>query len=538
MASRKLPPFLADLTADRRSANALLAAIFALLAAGLDPKVLAPTAMSTQAAIRAQPQIEGQVLLVSVTTAILLLVGGAIGDTTRARPIMTGGLIVSFLAAFLAIFLQDSGLPFQIVRLLGIASSAFVMPCALALAATSYTGVARATAIGIAYAGYGLGQGLSPMMITLIPGTFTPAFLASMAGCAIALLVIRRRVRDLQRPTMAERPYVLGTALWAAGVVLFFSGLLWIGSGWGNELRWGFMIAGVIVVIVFFAWDRRRHQDNVPDVEIDRRPVTVALFVGLIVAMGQIIPMSQLPMYFGVILQFGGLGIVGMAPLFVALILAGPVAGFLLARFQPRHLIAGGMFAIGIGNLLVGLLIGPTSWYLAFILPLLLVGGGFVVATTVRTAVIFAAVPKGLPATAAALNEASIEVGNRIGIIIATVVITEISVFTLTSSLAGQSQAAIDSAVAQYREVLVALGTSSWSAVSGTVDKLELRQYAMYYINGVQVAMLAAGAVAVVGSIVAWVALGGGRALETVYDLRDERPSEELEPAIEVAPAG
>ena len=81
--------------------------------------------------------------------------------------------------------------------------------------------------------------------------------------------------------------------------------------------------------------------DAVPDVAINRRPVTIALFVGLVIAMAQIVPMSQLPMYFGVVLKFGPMfGIVGMAPLFVSLILAGPIAGYLLARFQPRHLVA------------------------------------------------------------------------------------------------------------------------------------------------------------------------------------------------------
>jgi hypothetical protein len=94
MATRTLPPFLADLFAEPRQRNALLAATVALFAAGLDPKTMAPTAMSTQAAIRAHPEIEGLVLFVSVTTAILLLVGGAVGDTTRARPIIAGGLVV------------------------------------------------------------------------------------------------------------------------------------------------------------------------------------------------------------------------------------------------------------------------------------------------------------------------------------------------------------------------------------------------------------------------------------------------------------
>jgi len=41
--------------------------------------------------------------------------------------------------------------------------------------------------------------------------------------------------------------------------------------------------------------------------------------------------------------------------------------------------------------------IGVHTSYFAFIIPLALIGGGFVVATTVRTAIIFASVPRGLP---------------------------------------------------------------------------------------------------------------------------------------------
>ncbi len=526
MASRSLPPFLADLVADKRARNALLAATVALLAAGLDPKILAPTAMTTQAAIRAQPDIEGQVILVSVTTAILLLIGGAIGDTTRARPIIAGGLIVSFAAAFLALLLEGTGLPFMVVRFLGIASAAFVMPCALAIAATSYTGVARATAIGIAYAGYGIGQGLSPVLVSLIPGTFVPAFIGSMAGCALALLVLRRRMGDLERATRAERPYVLGTALWAAGVVLIASGLLWLGAGWENPLRLALIGSGIVVVIAFFAWERRRRMDQVKDVAISRRPVTIALFVGLVIAMAQIVPMSQLPMYFGVVLKFGPtFGVLGLVPLFLSLILVGPIAGYLLTRFQPRVLVAGGMLVIGLGDLVLALLIGPDRLYLLFILPLFLVGGGFVVATTVRTAIIFAAVPRGLPATAGALNEASIEVGTRIGIVVATALVTQVSVFALTGSLAGQPAAVVDTEVTQFRDLLVALGTASWTSVVGSVATTDLRTYALFYLDGLRVAMLAGGLVAVVGSAVAWFGIARGNPLETVYELRDERAS-------------
>ena len=86
MARPTLPSLLADLVADRRAAGALLAGMAALFAAGMDPKVMAPMATTTQAAIRARPEIEGLILLVSVLTAVLLLVGGAVGDRPWPSP--------------------------------------------------------------------------------------------------------------------------------------------------------------------------------------------------------------------------------------------------------------------------------------------------------------------------------------------------------------------------------------------------------------------------------------------------------------------
>ena len=72
---------------------------------------------------------------------------------------------------------------------------------------------------------------------------------------------------------------------------------------------------------------------------MERRPVTIALFVGLVIAMAQIVPMSLLPHYFGVGMQLRlHPRDVALAPLFVALVLAGPVAGFLLGALPARGL--------------------------------------------------------------------------------------------------------------------------------------------------------------------------------------------------------
>ncbi len=526
-----LPSVIADLVADRRAANTLLAGAAALVASGLDPKVWGPASSSVQAAIRARPDLEGFVLLTAVASAILLLVGGAIGDLTRARPVVLIGLAVSLVAGVVCLLFPEGGL-FQLGRIVGTAAAAFVFPVALASVATAYAGVARATAIGVAYAVYGLAGAASPSLLVLIPDNRWPAFVAVIVACAVALRIGWNRVPDLDRPGRAERPYVLGTALWASGVVLLSTGIMWLGGGLDNPLRLGLIGAGLALVAVFFAWEWRRRASHPASLQVDRRPVTVALFVGLVIAIAQTVAMVQMPLYFSLVLKFGPLfGIVAVAPLFIALIAAGPIAGFMLARFSPRHLVAGGVLAVGIGNVAVAAVIGVHTSYLAFIIPLVLIGGGFVIATTVRTAIIFASVPRGLPATAAALNEASIAVGSRVGIVLVTVIVAQTAISALDPLLVGQSAASAAAARSTFQDLLTAVGTPSFASMAHAVAPAALGEYAEAYVAGIRFAMFLGGIAAILGSVVAWFALGRGDPLVArgtdpmagVYEHRDER---------------
>ena len=364
----------------------------------------------------------------------------------------------------------------MVVRFAGIASAAMVMPVALAMAATSYTGIPRATAIGIAYAAYGAGPGALADAGRAGPGHLRAGLRRLDRG-----LRARARGRPGPHPRAPEADRGRAAVRVRDRVVGLRGGALRrrgsCGSGPGSTTRCGSgsSLGGIALVAAFIVWERRRRAEHAEAVRIERRPVTIALFVGLVIAIAQIVPMSQLPLYFGVGMRYGPIfGILALVPLFAALVVAGPVAGFLLARFRPRILIAGGVLVIGVGDLLVAALIGPTTTYVAFIIPLILIGGGFVVATTVRTAIIFASVPRGLPATAAALNEASIEVGTRAGIVVVTGIVAEVAIAVYTASVAGQPQAQVDGLVATFREVLVALGTPSFQSVAQAVQPADL----------------------------------------------------------------
>ena len=530
-----LPKVLADVIDDRAARSALVAGSFALLAAGLDPKVWGPSLSTVQAAIRERPSLEAYVLIGAVGSAILLLVGGAIGDLRRARPLIVGGLATLVVTGLVGLLVPE-GPVFIAARLVGAAAAALTIPASLATVALSYRGVARATAIGIAYAAYAGASAVMPILLTVIPGSEWPGFVVAPIAAIVALFVVRGRIPDLERPGQQERPYVLGTALWASAIVAISSGVLWLGSGLDNPIRWAIIGFGVALLVVFRIWEVRRRAAHPADLQVDRRPVTVALFAGVVIALAQSAPMLILPQYFAIVPRFGPVfGMLAIAPLIAGLLVAGPVAGYLLARFAPRVLVAAGLVTVGLGNLGVALLAGPATGYVLFVLPLLLIGAGFVVATTVRTAIIFASVPRGLPATAAALNEASLAVGNRIGIVLVTAIVAAVALSTYDASVAGLPSPAAAEARLHFTDVLYAVGTPSFPALARAIQPDLVTGYLDAYVAGVRTALLLGGAAAILGGMVAWFGLGrrdplatrGSDPMASVYEHRDERVAAE-----------
>ncbi len=516
----RLPQFLAEIVSDVRGRQALIAGSAALFAAGLDPKVLGTSIPSVQAAIRQRQDVETLVLVLAVVWSGLLLLGGAIGDTRRIRPILLGALVVEALAAVVGLVVPE-GLLFFSTRVAGSIAAALIIPIALASVATSYHGVARATAIGLAYGAYGAAGAAGPILLQVIPGSTWPAFAAAIVAAGLALWIARPRVPDLPRPAANERPYVVGTAMWGLGILMVTTGAIWFGD-LDNPARWLLVFAGLAVLAVAAGYERRRRQSRLPAAEIERRPIAIAIFVGVVIAVAQTVPMLQLPLFFQLVLRYGPLwGIVAVAPLFAALVIAGPVAGLLLARVSPRTLVGAGVVAVGAGNLAMAFLIRPGAGYSGFILPCLLIGAGFVIATTVRTAIIFASVPRGLPATAAAVNEASIAIGSRIGVVLVTALVAQFALASYTDSVAGQSGAA--ASIEAFRELLTAIGTPAFHEIAGAISTVDMAPYLDAYAAGIRVAFAFGGVIAVVAGVIAWLTLGRQDPLMTVWDHRDER---------------
>ena len=145
-------------------------------------------------------------------------------------------------------------------------------------------------------------------------------------------------------------------------------------------------------------------------------------------------------------------------------------------------------------------------------------------ATTVRTAIIFASVSRGLPGTAAALNEASILVGSRIGLAALTALITQRALDLYATSLPALDPAAREGAIGAFRDVLVAAGSPVIGQVLGALDRTDLAAYGAAFVEASRESLLGTGIMALAAAPLAWLLLGKRDPLTTIWDHAEERP--------------
>jgi MFS family permease len=524
-----LPPFLRDLGEPPGAVRTLSVAVLSMAAAGLNPQVLSPAVSSVQAAIREQPQLNALIVAVTLTAAALLFAGGVVSDVDGRRRILFAALAALCGANLVALVIADGPL-FVLSRVIGVAAAYAVLPFALAMVATTYGGVVRATAIGVTYAGYGAGTAVAPILLTLLGpvGPWWPGFLVAALVAGVALWWARPRAPDLPAIARDDPSYVISTAVWAFAIVAITAGVVDLGNRVASPIRLGLIGLGLLLLAGYAVWQRRRKVARPRAHNVARRPVTVAVAVGVIIGFAQAAPLFQLPLFLHAVVGYGVVvATLATAPFIVALVVAGPVAGWLLTRFRPRTLVGGGLLAVGLGNVLTALLLSRNVAYVQLVAPLALIGAGFVIATTVRTAIIFASVSRGLPATAAALNEASLLVGSRIGLAALTALITERALDLYGSTLAALDPAARQAALRAFRDVLVALGSPVIGQVIGAIDRTDLAAYGAAFIRASQESLLWTGLVTLAVAPIAWLALGRRDPLTTVWDHAEERAARE-----------
>lgn len=519
----RIPPFIRELGEAPGALPTLIAASLAVAAAGLDPKILSSGMPDAQAALHQRPDLESVFLLLTMIATAFTLLGGLLGDLMRRRRLLVVGLALMVIGELISGF-APFGPVFAVGRILTAAAVGIILPVALAMIAVTYTGGARATALGIAYAGLGATSALWPAIVGATRDGLGrwPAFALAAAAALVCIPIVRRTMLDPVVAGLRVRD-VASHGLWALGLLSVAGGATGFRADPGSVIRIGLVAGGIALIVLFLVWQHLRELAR-DDAAIDVRPVTVALFAGVVIAVAQTAPAVQAPIYFQVVDGMSPLlATIAIAPFVLALLVSGPVAGLLLSRYSPRMLIVGGLVLVGLGDLLFSLA-GPGWWYPWFIVPLAAVGAGFVVGTCVRTAVIFAGVPRKLPATAAALNQSSLMVGGQIGVAAVTAIVSDAALTAFSRSPDATTASDPASVTAAFKQFLDAIGTTTMGEAISSLEGALRSGYAAAYASGVSQALATVGTASLVVAAICWFAMGHRAPLTSVWEHRDERP--------------
>ena len=168
MSRIKIPEFIHEVIDDPRQRGILIAGSVAMFAVGLVPRVLTPGLPNAQEALRTQPDLQNLFLLLAFASTATIIIGGLVSDLFRRRSLLIGALMVVVAASAVNIVVPQGAI-FIGANAIAIAATGVVLAYSIGTVAVTYSGVARATALGFVYGAFGAGAAASPAVLTLFP---------------------------------------------------------------------------------------------------------------------------------------------------------------------------------------------------------------------------------------------------------------------------------------------------------------------------------------------------------------------------------
>ncbi|WP_067827551.1 MFS transporter [Nocardia inohanensis] len=342
--------------------------------------------------------------------AALMFTAGALGDRFGHRTVLVTGLIVFAVASVWAAYSADPGQLIAARAVMG-AGSALIMPPTMAILTWTFTGPARATAIGLFSTSAGVGLAAGPLLAGVLLDHFWwgSVFLVNIPVVAVALAGIAALVPNFRSPI--RRPLdPAGLALSITGLGALAYGLIRAGqvAAWGRTDVWAPIFAGLILLGAFVIVELRSAQPS-----FDPRLLAGRIFGGGSAALGLLFLAMTAVGFYGAFYFQGARGFsalqAGLAssPAALGVLVAGPLGIRLVRRYSLRSVtataltvaaLAMGSFSLfglhtplvwieitmSVQGSAVGMVIGSLMAALMGTLPLERAGAGSAVTNTVR----------------------------------------------------------------------------------------------------------------------------------------------------------
>ncbi len=362
-------------------------------------------------------QLEWTVNAYTLTFAVLLLTGAALGDRFGRRRIFSIGLAL-FTLGSAASALANSPSMLIASRAVQGAGAAMVTPLTLTILSAAVPANRRGVALG-AWGGIG---GLAVAVGPVVGGAIVQGiswqwifWLNVPIGLALAPLA---RIR-LTETRGADRHLDLGGLFIAsAGLFALVWGLVRANQqGWTSPEILGTLAAGTAVMVAFVLYELRSQAPMLPIRYFRNRTFSGANAASLFMFFGMFGSVFLLAQFFQTVQ--------GLSPLDAGLrilpwtampIIVAPTAGALSDRINGRTLMAIGLALQGIGLLWIGHVISPTAPYSDFVIPFVLSGVGMGMFFAPVANVVLSSVRPREEGKASGANNAIRELGGVLGV--------------------------------------------------------------------------------------------------------------------------
>jgi len=361
--------------------------------------------------------LEWTVNAYTLTFAVLLLTGAALGDRFGRKRMFLVGLAIFTLGSALAALAPSIEALIAARAMQGV-GGAIVTPLTLTILSGAVSPARRGLALGIWGGVSGLAVALGPVVGgAVVEGlSWQWIFWLNVPIGVVLLPIAWRRLTESQGANRALDLPGLGLA--SVGLL----GIVW-GLVRGNEHGWtslgvaGPIAAGIVLLGAFVLWELRTREPMVPMRFFRKRAFSAANVTSLLMSFGMFGAIFLLAQYFQVVqgyspLQAGLRTLPWTAmPIFVA-----PIAGILSDRIGARPLLVTGMALMAAGLAWIAVVTTPTVAYGRLIPAFVMAGVGMSLYFAPVANLVLSTVRRDEEGKASGVNNTVREVGGVFGV--------------------------------------------------------------------------------------------------------------------------
>ncbi|MGZ4290031.1 MAG: DHA2 family efflux MFS transporter permease subunit, partial [Gaiellaceae bacterium] len=360
--------------------------------------------------------LEWTVNAYTLTFAVLLLTGAALGDRFGRRRLFAIGIAI-FTAGSAAAALAPTIGVLDAARAVQGLGGAIVMPLTLTILSAAVPEERRGVFLG-AWGGIsGLAVAFGPLVGgAVVDGISWHWVFWLNVPVGVVLLALVPRLKETKGPLGSVD--LRGLVLASAGLFGIVWGLVRGNTvGWGSPEIIGALIAGAAVTALFVAWELRAEHPMLPMRFFRNRTFALANVASMLMSFGMFGSIFLLAQFFQTVQGYTPLGSgLRILPWTAMPMIVAPIAGALSDRIPASRIIGTGLALQAIGLGWIAAIGTPTLSYSSFVLPFAISGIGMGMFFAPIANVVLSAVYPEEEGKASGANNAIREVGGVFGV--------------------------------------------------------------------------------------------------------------------------